>query len=105
EAGVPITRTNSGRDLMSLLGQAKPRLLCSLVHKFGKRGVEDFKQFIEDLKARPCQTVGEIFVFVDECHRTESGKLHETMKAILKNAVFIGFTGTPLLKRDKKTSL
>ena len=56
-------------------------------------------------KRSPCQTVGEIFVFVDECHRTESGKLHQTMKAILQNAVFIGFTGTPLLKKDKKTSL
>src|SRR5262245_7389910 len=51
------------------------------------------------------QTVGEVFVFVDECHRTQSGKLHRTMKAMLPNAVFIGFTGTPLLKKDKPTSL
>lgn len=48
---------------------------------------------------------GDIVVFVDECHRTQSGKLHEAMKAILPNAIFIGFTGTPLLKKDKKTSL
>lgn len=105
EAGEAITRTSSGRDLMSLLGQAKPRLLCSLVHKFGKKGIDDFEAFIKDLEAQPCRTVGDIFVFVDECHRTESGKLHQTMKAILKNAIFIGFTGTPLLKTDKKTSL
>ncbi|TRZ91289.1 HsdR family type I site-specific deoxyribonuclease, partial [bacterium] len=105
EAGEAITRTSSGRDLMSLLGQAKPRLLCSLVHKFGKKGVDDFEVFIKDLEAQPCRTVGDVFVFVDECHRTESGKLHQTMKAILKNAIFIGFTGTPLLKTDKKTSL
>jgi len=105
EAGEAITRTSSGRDLMSLLGQAKPRLLCSLVHKFGKKGVDDFEAFIRELEAQPCRTVGDIFVFVDECHRTESGKLHQTMKAILKNAIFIGFTGTPLLKTDKKTSL
>ena len=39
-----------------------------------------------------------LFVFVDECHRTQSGKLHEAMKAILPGAMFIGFTGTPLLK-------
>jgi type I restriction enzyme, R subunit len=103
--GEAIYRTSSGRDLMAQLGQAKPRLLCSLVHKFGKRDVDDFDAFIKDLEAQPCQTVGEIFVFVDECHRTESGKLHQTMKAILKNAVFIGFTGTPLLMTDKKTSL
>jgi type I restriction enzyme R subunit len=105
EAGEAIKRTSSGRDLMSLLGQAKPRLLCSLVHKFGKKGIDDFEAFIKDLEAQPCRTVGDIFVFVDECHRTESGKLHQTMKAILKNAIFIGFTGTPLLKTDKKTSL
>jgi len=105
EAGEAIKRTSSGRDLMTQLGQAKPRLLCSLIHKFGKKGVVDFEQFIKDLKAQPCQTVGEIFVFVDECHRTESGKLHETMKAIMKNAVFIGFTGTPLLQRDKQTTI
>ncbi|NOT84963.1 MAG: HsdR family type I site-specific deoxyribonuclease, partial [Methylococcaceae bacterium] len=104
-AGHTMTRANSGRDLMTQLGQAKPRLLCSLVHKFGKRGVEDFEQFIKELEAQPCRTVGEIFVFVDECHRTQSGKLHRTMKALMPNAVFIGFTGTPLLKQDKATSL
>ncbi len=38
EAGEPITRTTSGRDLMTQLGQATPRLLCSLVHKFGRKG-------------------------------------------------------------------
>jgi len=106
--GEPIKRTTSGMDLMRQLGQAKPRLLCSLVHKFGKKGKrteKEFEQFIQELEAQPCQTVGEIFVFVDECHRTESGRLHQTMKAIMKNAVFIGFTGTPLLKADKKTSL
>ena len=105
DAGHPITRTTSGRDLMSQLGQAKPRLLCSLVHKFGQRGVDDFDAFIKDLEAQPCQTVGERFVFVDECHRTQSGKLHRVMKALMPNAVFIGFTGTPLLKQDKQTSL
>src|SRR5919199_1594974 len=53
----------------------------------------------------PSQTVGKVFVFVDECHRTQSGKLHRAMKAMLPNAVFIGFTGTPLLKKDRQTSL
>jgi len=105
DAGVPIKRTRSGRDLMNQLGQATPRLLCSLVHKFGRKGVDDFEGFIKQLEAQPSQTVGELFVFVDECHRTQSGKLHRTMKVLMPNAVFIGFTGTPLLKRDKSTSL
>ena len=105
EAGETISRTNSGRDLMNQLGQATPRLLCSLVHKFGRRDVNNFDQFIKDLEAQPSRTVGEIFVFVDECHRSQSGKLHRVMKAMMPNAVFIGFTGTPLLKQDKQTSL
>ena len=69
------------------------------------RDVENFDAFIEELKSAPTNTVGEIFVFVDECHRTQSGKLHKAMKAIMKNAIFVGFTGTPLLKQDKQTSL
>jgi type I restriction enzyme, R subunit len=105
EAGEPIKRTNSGRDLMKQLAQAKPRLLCSLVHKFGRKDVNDLDAFIRELEAQPSPTVGEVFVFVDECHRTQSGKLHRVMKAMMPNAVFIGFTGTPLLKKDKKTSL
>ena len=104
EMGEPIKRTTSGLDLMQQLGQATPRLLCSLVHKFGRKGVNDFDAFIKDLEAKPSQTVGEVFVFVDECHRTQSGKLHRVMKAMMPNAVFIGFTGTPLLKKDKTTS-
>lgn len=104
-AGEQIYRTTSGKDLMDRLALAKPRLLCSLVHKFGRRNVENFDAFIEELKSTPSKAVGELFIFVDECHRTQSGKLHKTMKALLPNAVFIGFTGTPLLKKDKETSL
>ncbi|GHR92243.1 hypothetical protein VN0682_02070 [Helicobacter pylori] len=46
----------------------------------------------------------EWIVLVDECHRTQSGKLHNAMKSLLPNAIFIAFSGTPLLKQDKKTS-
>ena len=104
-AGEPIKRTSSGRDLMNQLGQATPRLLCSLVHKFGRRDVDNFEAFINELESQPSRTVGEVFVFVDECHRTQSGKLHRAMKALMPEAIFVGFTGTPLLKRDRQTSL
>ncbi|AVO50508.1 restriction endonuclease subunit R [Melaminivora suipulveris] len=107
-AGEAIHRSSSGRDLMTQLGQTTPRLLCSLVHKFGStaKGADaDFDAFIRDLAAQPSPTVGEVFVFVDECHRTQGGKLHRVMKALMPRAVFFGFTGTPLLKRDKATSL
>ena len=105
DVGESIYRTSSGHDLMAQLGQTAPRLLCSLVHKFGKKDVDDFDAFIAELKSQPSPAVGELFIFVDECHRTQSGKLHKTMKALLPSAVFIGFTGTPLLKQDKQTSL
>jgi type I restriction enzyme R subunit len=98
-------RATSGRDLLMKLGQASPRLICSLVHKFGRKDLDDFDAFIKELESQPSKTFGEIFVFVDECHRTQSGKLHRVMKAIMPNAAFIGFTGTPLLKKDRQTSL
>ncbi len=105
DVGEPIIRTRSGSDLMAQLARAKPRLLCSLVHKFGKKGVDNFEEFIKEVESSPTRAVGELFLFVDECHRTQSGRLNRTMKAMLPNAVFIGFTGTPLLKEDKQTSL
>ena len=105
DAGERIERSSSGRDLMNQLAQTTPRLLCSLVHKFGKRDVNDFDAYISELESQPSNTVGDVFAFVDECHRTQSDKLNRAMKAIMPNAVFIGFTGTPLLKKDKKTSL
>ena len=104
-SGEDIYRTSSGRDLMHQLGQAAPRLLCSLVHKFGKRDVDNFEKFIKELESQPSHAIGELFIFVDECHRTQTGKLHRVMKAMMPGAVFIGFTGTPLLKKDKSTSL
>lgn len=106
-----IVRTKNGTDLLTRLNRTEDRLICSLVHKFGKYSNEDTdnsKEYIEDLtKHIPSdfKPKGKIIVFVDECHRTQSGKLHKAMKNLLPNALFIGFTGTPLLKKDKKTSL
>ena len=104
DVGESIKRSRSGRELMTQLAQPSPRLLCSLVHKFGRKDIDDIDGFIKELTAKPSPTMGELFVFVDECHRTQSGKLHKLMKAMMPNAVFIGFTGTPLLKKDAQTS-
>ena len=107
-----IIRTKSGRDLLNRLNSTEGNLICSLVHKFGRRGGEvtedDYKKFLNEIKASlpPSFSVkGDFVVFVDECHRTQSGKLHDAMTALMPNAIFVGFTGTPLLKKDKKTSL
>ncbi|ATG73992.1 restriction endonuclease subunit R [Zobellella denitrificans] len=111
-----IHRTKSGADLLTTLNQATPWLLCSLVHKFGRQqeeqndegdeaATEDFIKELQQAMAGDFKARGELFVFVDECHRTQSGKLHEAMKFILPEAMFIGFTGTPLMKKDKKKSV
>ncbi len=103
-----IVRTTSGADLINKLNQPAPWLLCSLIHKFGVREDADVEGFVEELrKSLPpdFSAKGDLYVFVDECHRTQSGELHKAMKMILPNAVFIGFTGTPLLKADKQKSI
>ena len=107
-----IYRTESGADLIATLNTSKPWLVCSLIHKFGGKEESeeggDIPGYIEELKkALPPGFLakGNLFVFVDECHRTQSGELHEAMKNILPSAMFIGFTGTPLLKTDKQKSI
>lgn len=105
-----IVRTKNAKDLLERLNLSEDRLICSLIHKFGKFSDknDDGDEFIAELKANipsNFKPKGKIIVFVDECHRTQSGKLHKAMKEILGGAIFIGFTGTPLLKKDKATSL
>lgn len=107
-----IYRTKSGADLITVLNQAYPWLVGSLVHKFGRQSDEDdtaaTDAFVEELKKflpSDFKAKGDLFVFVDECHRTQSGKLHEAMKSLLPSAMFIGFTGTPLMKADKRKSI
>lgn len=108
-----IYRTSSGADLLATLNKSAEWLICSLVHKF--RGSDDDaavdeagEDFIRELNAKipkDFKAKGNIFVFVDEAHRTQSGKMHLAMKQLLPEAMFIGFTGTPLLKADKVTSI
>lgn len=107
-----IIRTKSGADLIAKLNDTNPWLLCSLIHKFnGKEDGDeegDIAGYIEEIKkALPAgfKPKGDIYVFVDECHRTQTGELHKAMKVILPHAMFIGFTGTPLLKAHKKKSV
>jgi type I restriction enzyme R subunit len=103
-----IYRTGSGADLITRLNATTPWLICSLIHKFGRSEDAAVDEFVAELaKSLPTdfRAKGELFVFVDECHRTQSGTLHQAMKAILPNAMFIGFTGTPLLKADKQKSI
>ncbi len=116
-----IYRTKNGSDLIAKLNVNEKWLLCSLVHKFGGKEEDDSRnskgsikvksddtsEFLNAIQKLPHGFVakGDLYVFVDECHRTQSGDLNRAMKAILPNAMFIGFTGTPLLKADKQKSV
>jgi len=107
-----IYRTNSGADLITALNNHQPQLIASLVHKFrsddGSEADGSEDSYIAELNSKiPAgfSAKGNFFVFVDEAHRTQSGKMHTAMKKLLPRAMFIGFTGTPLLKADKTTSI
>jgi type I restriction enzyme R subunit len=101
-----IYRTKSGRDLLDKLNDTSPWLMCSLIHKFGGKDENNVDEYLELFK-KPAdfKPKGNLFIFIDECHRTQSGDMHKAMKEILPDALFIGFTGTPLLKSDKKKSI
>lgn len=105
--GDEIYRTKSSADLIDKLNATTPRVICSLVHKFGRNNGDEekaYNSYIEQLQASlppGFKPKGEFYIFVDECHRTQSGKLHKAMSIILPDAIFIGFTGTPLLSRKE----
>ncbi len=90
----PSPRIRSRKELVDKLGAPSPRLMCALIHKIDPA----------DLKGEPPKIAGRFYVFVDECHRTQGGDMNRQMKRWLASAVFIGFTGTPLLRRDRQTT-
>lgn len=120
DTGETIARAKSGAGLIGMLNEEAPWLLCTLIHKFGKKNVEGkgdmagvkseipLEKYLEDIVAQLPQgfkAKGNIFVFIDECHRTQGGYLHEAMKTIMgKDVMMIGFTGTPLLHTQKKNT-
>lgn len=88
----PSPRVTSRNEFVSWLGSPLPRLICALIHKFDST----------DLSGPPPKVEGRFYVFVDECHRTQGGDMNKQMKRWLEGAIFVGFTGTPLLRRDKQ---
>lgn len=108
-----IHRTRSGADLVATLNSREKWLICSLVHKFHAPDEDaasdpDESDFVRELTStvpRGFRAKGNLFVFVDEAHRTQSGTLHDAMRALLPDAMFIGFTGTPLLRADRTATV
>ena len=89
----PSPRITSRAQFIEKLGSTTPRLLCALIHKFDL-----------GLKSDTPPIHGRFYIFVDECHRTHGGDMHKQMKRWMQDAIFIGFTGTPLLRRDRRTT-
>jgi type I restriction enzyme, R subunit len=92
EAASP--RITSRRELVAKLASTTPRLMCALLHKFEPN----------DMKGPPPAVAGRFHVLVDECHRSQGGDMNQQMKRWLASALFIGFSGTPLLLADKPTT-
>lgn len=122
KGGNKLHHAKSCSDLLDTLNKGDEWLICSLIHKFGAHNHNDeaekdesgtkvsLDEYLNELQTIIAKKYGNhfsvkgdnIFVFVDECHRTQSGRLHEAMRAIMgKEVMLIGFTGTPLLKKDK----
>lgn len=125
DARMQPVRAKSGKELLQYLQGDSENIICTLIHKFGigirdksdetvvrteldkkvakQRSAAMILQQVADNLPKDFKTKGEVFVFVDECHRTQGGALNKAMKAIVgENVMFIGFTGTPLLQSDKQ---
>lgn len=110
DVGENVKRAKSCADLRDALNKNENSIVCSLIHKYGHNAGKqaDIDQYSKELIAdlpKDYKAKGTIIAFIDECHRTNSGKLHTAVKLLMPDATLIGFTGTPLLKTDKKTSL
>lgn len=86
------SRATSGKHLVDLINDNSADIVMTLVHKFDTAAV----------KQKPILS-RDIFILVDESHRTQYGELHNKMKQVFPNACYLGFTGTPLMKKEKNT--
>lgn len=85
-------RATSGRHLVELVNSARADVITSIINKFNTVERQEIKNPSRD-----------IFVFVDESHRSNYGLMATRMRSVFPNACYIGFTGTPLMKSEKNT--
>ena len=85
-------RPKDGKHLKRLLGEHKAYVF-SLIQKFNQ----------EVIPGKPYSDRKDIIVIVDEAHRTQYGSLAVNLRNALPNALYIAFTGTPLMKDDEIT--
>ncbi|RLC86219.1 MAG: restriction endonuclease subunit R [Chloroflexi bacterium] len=91
--GKQVVRARSGRDLARLIRQGKVDIITTVIDKFDTAA----RQKVREQDAN-------VFVLVDESHRSQYGAIHAKMRQVLPQACYIGFTGTPLLKQEKSTA-
>lgn len=85
-------RATSGRHLVELVNSEKADVITSIINKFNTAERQETKNYSRD-----------VFILVDESHRSNYGLMATKMRSVFPNACYIGFTGTPLMKREKNT--
>ena len=85
-------RASSGRNMVSLLNSGKADVITTIINKFNTAEKMEHKNLSKD-----------VFLLVDESHRSNYGLLATKMRTVFPNACYIGFTGTPLMKKEKNT--
>ncbi len=91
--GAKVIQANNGKHLVELVNDSKAEIITTVIDKFETVAQEKAKNESRN-----------IFVLVDESHRSQYGKTHAKMKNVFPHACYIGFTGTPLLKKEKNTA-
>ena len=89
--GLDANRATSGRNLLELVSGKSSAIITTLIHKFDKAYAIN----------RYHDESNDIFILVDESHRSQFGSFSARMRQMFPNASYLGFTGTPLLKREK----
>jgi len=92
--GLEANRATSGRNLLELVAEKKSGIITTLIHKFDKAYAA--KKYQDESP--------DIFILVDESHRTQFGSFSARMRQMFPHACYLGFTGTPLLKKEKTNS-
>ena len=94
KCNLPVVKASTGTNLTELLREHTDRVITTTIHKF--------ETVVNQLKK--ALTSSEIFVLIDEAHRTQYGRLGVKMQQVFPKACFIAFTGTPLMKKEKNTA-
>lgn len=89
--GLTPDRADSGRHLLELVSENKAHIVTTLIHKFDK--ALSIKKHVEES--------ADVFILVDESHRTNFGGFSARMRQMFPMACYLGFTGTPLMKKEK----